>query len=67
MLCDDLEGWMGGEEGRSKREGMYVYAKLSDSLHCTVEADIVKQLYTSKLFKCPFPGACRVYQDFLMY
>ena len=24
MLCDDLEGWDGGVEGRLKREGIYV-------------------------------------------
>ena len=28
MLCDDPEGWDGGMEGRSKREGMYVRIEL---------------------------------------
>ena len=29
MLCDELDGWDGGGEGRRpKREGMYVYIQL---------------------------------------
>ena len=45
MLCDDLEGWIGGGVGR--REGrciyiatdiyIYIYIYISDLLHCTAE------------------------------
>ena len=28
MLCDDLDGWNGGQ-GRSKKEGVYVYIELT--------------------------------------
>ena len=28
MLCGDLDGWVGGVEGRSRREGIYVYIQL---------------------------------------
>ena len=28
MLCDELEAWDGGEEGQTKREGIYVYIQL---------------------------------------
>ena len=31
MFCEDLEGWEGVVEGRSKRKGIYVYIWLIDS------------------------------------
>ena len=47
MLCDDLDGGMGGVVGRrSKREGIYVYILL---VHFLVHRNYynVKQLYSN--------------------
>ena len=43
MLCDDLDEWEWGVGGRPKREGIYIH--ITVSLCCTVETNIVKQLY----------------------
>ena len=38
MLCDDLEGWDGGEWERSPRKRgymcVYIYMYMADSVHC---------------------------------
>ena len=41
MLCDHLDGWDGGVGGRSKREGIWVYIYIADSLHCTAENNTI--------------------------
>ena len=54
MLCDDLEGWHEGAEGRLRQEGIYEYIQL---IHFAVEQklpNIVKQLYASKNEKRSF-------------
>ena len=38
MLCDDLEG-KSGEEGRLKREGLYVYIRL---IHFVVQQKLTQ-------------------------
>ena len=45
MLCDDLEGWDGGN-GRQSEEGEDVCRLMTDSHPCTAETitNIVKQL-----------------------
>ena len=39
MLCDDLDGWDGGEGGRAKKEGIYVYIQL---IHFTVQQKLTQ-------------------------
>ena len=34
VLCDDLEGWDGGDVGRLRKEGIYVYLEL---IHAVVQ------------------------------
>ena len=48
MLCDDLDGWDGGGGGRKVQEGGDIGINMVDSLHCTAETNIVKQLYSHK-------------------
>ena len=36
MLCDDLDGWDGGD-GREVQEGGDIGIHIADSLHCTAE------------------------------
>ena len=45
MLCDDLEGWDGGE-GRLRREGVYVCILLVHSLYSTNQHNSLEQLYS---------------------
>ena len=45
---DDLEGWNGGVGGREAQEGRDICIHMADSLHCTVETDLVEQLYSNK-------------------
>ena len=40
MLCDELDGWDGGGEGRRpKREGMYVYIQL---IHFVIQKKLLQ-------------------------
>ena len=39
MLCDDLDGWDGGVEGRLKREGTHVYLRL---IHVVVQQKLTQ-------------------------
>ena len=39
MLCDDLEGWDGGVEGRLKRKGIYVYIQ---QIHFVVQQKLTQ-------------------------
>ena len=43
-LCDALDGWGGA---RGPQEGGDTYVLTADSLHCTAEPTIVKQLYAN--------------------
>ena len=45
MPCGDLDRWDGGEGGREAQEGGDMFICMADSLHCTAEINIVKQLY----------------------
>ena len=48
VLCDDLEGWDEGGGGRALQEGGNICIHVADSLCCTAETIIIKQLYSNK-------------------
>ena len=39
MLCDNLEGWDWGWDGREFQEGGDICIHIADSLHCTAETN----------------------------
>ena len=39
MLCDDLDGWHGGWDGREVQEGGGICTHAADSLHCIRETN----------------------------
>ena len=51
MLCDDLEGWNGGDE-RDVQEGGHICIHIADSRCCAADTNnIIKQLYSNLKIK----------------
>ena len=45
VLCDDLEGWDGGDVGRLRKEGIYVYLEL---IHAVVQQKTIENKLKKK-------------------
>ena len=39
MLCNDLDGWYGGCDGKDVQEGEDICMHIADKLHCIVETN----------------------------
>ena len=52
VLCDDLEGWDGGDVGRLRKEGIYVYLEL---IHAVVQQKPIENKLKKKKKDSPSP------------